>query len=135
MNEKALNLNRDRDDIDLEFRGRSPNYGRKDVQFRSFPTNSTWSSNFSTAIDTTSDHESRVLLKLRSAFRKIWNFAFRRDDSQSIDDVVPYYRWLPILSGVTIPFSILLQIPGCTERWSVPHLPPFLNNVVVLFIV
>ncbi|KAF8581278.1 voltage-gated potassium channel [Ramaria rubella] len=35
------------------------------------------------------------------------------------DEFIPNYRWLPILSGVTIPFAILLQIPGLTERWYV----------------
>ncbi|GJJ10621.1 hypothetical protein Clacol_004848 [Clathrus columnatus] len=103
---------------DIEFRGRSPNFGKKDVQFRSFPTNSTWSSNISNF--STSPPEEPWF---RSSLRRIWNFIFHRDDSQSIDEVVPYYRWLPILSGVTIPFSILLQIPGCTERWFVPLLP------------
>lgn len=109
---------------DLEIRGRSPNYGKKDVQFRSFPTNSTWSSNVSQAVSTFSRREEESWL--RSLPRKLWNFLFHRDDSQSIDDVVPFYRWLPILSGVTIPFSILLQIPGCTERWFVCLLPSFL---------
>ena len=31
----------------------------------------------------------------------------------------PSYRRVPILSGGLIPFSILLQIPGLTEHWSV----------------
>lgn len=29
------------------------------------------------------------------------------------------YRWLPIFSGIVIPFSILLEIPGLTEHWYI----------------
>ncbi|KAG8800137.1 hypothetical protein FRC19_000212 [Serendipita sp. 401] len=29
----------------------------------------------------------------------------------------PKYRYLPILSGVIVPFSILLEVPGLTEHW------------------
>ncbi|KZV76571.1 hypothetical protein PENSPDRAFT_747462 [Peniophora sp. CONT] len=32
---------------------------------------------------------------------------------------VPTYRYLPFVSGALIPFSILLEIPGITERWYV----------------
>ncbi|KAH9917328.1 uncharacterized protein B0H18DRAFT_1123673 [Fomitopsis serialis] len=32
---------------------------------------------------------------------------------------VPYYRYSPIISGVIIPFSILLEIPGLTEHWYI----------------
>ena len=32
---------------------------------------------------------------------------------------VPYYRYSPIISGVVIPFSILLEIPGLTEHWYI----------------
>ncbi|KAF8324297.1 uncharacterized protein EI90DRAFT_3129999 [Cantharellus anzutake] len=31
----------------------------------------------------------------------------------------PKYRWLPIISGLLVPFSILLEIPGLTEHWYV----------------
>jgi hypothetical protein len=31
----------------------------------------------------------------------------------------PHYRLTPILSGVLIPFSILLEIPGVTENWYI----------------
>lgn len=34
-------------------------------------------------------------------------------------DTKPNYRYTPILSGVVIPFSILLGIPGLTEHWYV----------------
>lgn len=29
------------------------------------------------------------------------------------------FRWTPLLAGVLIPFSILLEIPGTTEKWYV----------------
>ncbi|VDB92444.1 unnamed protein product [Peniophora sp. CBMAI 1063] len=32
---------------------------------------------------------------------------------------IPTYRYLPFVSGALIPFSILLEIPGITERWYV----------------
>jgi potassium channel subfamily K len=32
---------------------------------------------------------------------------------------IPHYRLAPILSGVVIPFSILLEIPGLTEHWYI----------------
>ena len=32
---------------------------------------------------------------------------------------VPYYRYSPIISGVVIPFSILLELPGLTEHWDI----------------
>lgn len=36
-----------------------------------------------------------------------------------IESFVPHYRYLPIISGVVIPFSILLEIPGLTEEWYI----------------
>jgi hypothetical protein len=32
---------------------------------------------------------------------------------------LPRYRFTPLIAGVLIPFSILLEIPGTTERWYV----------------
>jgi potassium channel subfamily K len=32
-----------------------------------------------------------------------------------------HFRYAPLLAGVLIPFSILLEIPGVTERWCVRH--------------
>ncbi|KDQ06151.1 hypothetical protein BOTBODRAFT_39792 [Botryobasidium botryosum FD-172 SS1] len=34
-------------------------------------------------------------------------------------EYIPNYRTLPIVSGVVIPFSILLGIPGLTEHWYI----------------
>ncbi|KAI0747018.1 hypothetical protein C8Q80DRAFT_1220221 [Daedaleopsis nitida] len=41
------------------------------------------------------------------------------DQLADIDTFVPNYRWTPILSGIVIPFSILLEIPGLTVRWYI----------------
>ncbi|KAI0336716.1 hypothetical protein GY45DRAFT_1315333 [Cubamyces sp. BRFM 1775] len=41
------------------------------------------------------------------------------DDSNDVDKLAPNYRWTPILSGIVIPFSILLEIPGLTEDWYI----------------
>lgn len=42
-----------------------------------------------------------------------------REQSAEYDILVPNYRWTPIMSGIIIPFSILLEIPGLTERWYI----------------
>lgn len=51
------------------------------------------------------------------AFVRIRKFLFQPgpEDSQ----IVPHYRHLPILSGVVVPFSTLLEIPGLTEHWYI----------------
>ncbi|EMD34661.1 hypothetical protein CERSUDRAFT_116841 [Gelatoporia subvermispora B] len=56
-----------------------------------------------------STRTSRWLSKIRS-------YIFAQDDP---DHFVPNYRWTPIVSGVVIPFAILLEIPGLTERWYI----------------
>jgi potassium channel subfamily K len=45
------------------------------------------------------------------------------------DYIPPKYRWIPILSGLLQPFSILLEIPGLTEHWYVRTI----NNVPVAY--
>lgn len=45
------------------------------------------------------------------------------------DWIPPKYRWTPILSGVLVPFSILLEIPGLTEHWYVKTI----DNVPVVY--
>ncbi|GBE87357.1 hypothetical protein SCP_1100320 [Sparassis crispa] len=47
--------------------------------------------------------------------------------SSELEHFVPNYRWSPIISGVLIPFAILLEIPGLTERWYIQTL----NNKTV----
>ncbi|KAJ7636869.1 hypothetical protein FB45DRAFT_907554 [Roridomyces roridus] len=39
--------------------------------------------------------------------------------NEELDNYTARYRWTPILSGIVIPFSILLEIPGLTEHWYV----------------
>jgi potassium channel subfamily K, other eukaryote len=38
---------------------------------------------------------------------------------EEVEDYIPNYRLIPILSGLIIPFSILLEIPGLTEHWYI----------------
>lgn len=38
---------------------------------------------------------------------------------ENLDSFIPNYRYTPIFSGVIIPFSILLEIPGLTEHWYI----------------
>jgi len=40
-------------------------------------------------------------------------------DEEEIQAYIPHYRVLPILSGIIIPFCILLDIPGLTEDWYI----------------
>ncbi|KAH8101114.1 hypothetical protein BXZ70DRAFT_1064214 [Cristinia sonorae] len=52
-----------------------------------------------------------------SIFTRVKRFVFPSEDD--LERFVPNYRWAPILSGVVIPFSILLEIPGLTEVWYI----------------
>jgi potassium channel subfamily K, other eukaryote len=96
-------------DLEFEYPRRSPNHGRKDTRFRSFPSISTWSTRSSSSV---TKHFS-----FRRVVQKLWAFILQNDGRHNEEDFIPNYRWLPILSGVTIPFAILLQIPGLTEHW------------------
>lgn len=40
-------------------------------------------------------------------------------DEEEIQTYIPHYRILPILSGIAIPFCILLEIPGLTAKWYI----------------
>ncbi|KZS97352.1 voltage-gated potassium channel [Sistotremastrum niveocremeum HHB9708] len=35
-------------------------------------------------------------------------------------EFIPNYRWTPIISGIAVPFAILLEIPGLTDHWYQP---------------
>jgi potassium channel subfamily K len=35
------------------------------------------------------------------------------------DELVPHYRMTPVISGIIVPFSLLLEIPGLTEHWYI----------------
>ncbi|KAI0074973.1 voltage-gated potassium channel [Panus rudis PR-1116 ss-1] len=54
-----------------------------------------------------------------SLLSRVKSFLFPKEDPDSLDRFVPHYRWTPIISGIVIPFSILLEIPGLTERWYI----------------
>ncbi|KAJ7590585.1 hypothetical protein C8J56DRAFT_537402 [Mycena floridula] len=41
------------------------------------------------------------------------------DTDEDIIETVPNYRYTPILAGMGIPLSILLDIPGLTEHWYI----------------
>ncbi|KAK7059765.1 tandem pore domain k+ channel [Favolaschia claudopus] len=50
---------------------------------------------------------------------KIRNFLSTETSERDLDSYIPNYRYTPILSGIIIPFSILLEIPGLTENWYI----------------
>ncbi|KAG8742490.1 hypothetical protein FRC10_001386 [Ceratobasidium sp. 414] len=54
-----------------------------------------------------------------SAWRRIKDYLWGQEDEESRGEYIPNYRWTPILSGVIIPFAILLEIPGLTEHWYI----------------
>ncbi|KAF8522657.1 hypothetical protein JB92DRAFT_3094201 [Gautieria morchelliformis] len=99
-------------DVEFEYPRLSPNHGRKDTRFRTFPSISTWS--------TRSSFTAIKRFSFRRFVQKSWAFVLQNDGHHGHnEEFIPNYRWLPILSGVTIPFAILLQIPGLTEHWYV----------------
>ncbi|KAJ7474538.1 hypothetical protein B0H11DRAFT_2035816 [Mycena galericulata] len=58
---------------------------------------------------------------------KLKDYLNPKTTEKDIESYVPNYRYTPILSGIVIPFSILLEIPGLTEHWYVRTE----NNVIV----
>lgn len=54
-----------------------------------------------------------------SWFSRTKAFLFGSSDEDEDDGFIPNYRLLPIFSGVVIPFSILLEIPGLTDKWYI----------------
>ena len=97
---------------DVEYPRVSPNHGRKDTRFMSFPSISAWS-----ARSSRSSFNITKNISCCNAMQRLWAFILQNDGRHTEDEFIPNYRWLPILSGITIPFIILLQIPGLTERW------------------
>ncbi len=48
------------------------------------------------------------------------SYIFPSDENEAtLEQFIPNYRLTPIISGVVIPFSILLEIPGLTEHWYI----------------
>jgi potassium channel subfamily K len=70
-------------------------------------------SSFSTLITGT------VPSRVSSSWTKLRVFINTKTSLEDLESFVPRYRYLPILSGVIIPFSILLEVPGLTEDWYI----------------
>jgi potassium channel subfamily K, other eukaryote len=63
-----------------------------------------------------------------SLYERCKSYVFPKEESKaSLERFVPNYRWTPIISGVVVPFSILLEIPGLTEHW---YIRTEANNIV-----
>ncbi|CAK5272536.1 unnamed protein product [Mycena citricolor] len=54
-----------------------------------------------------------------SWWTKLKDLILPKTTTQDLDSYIPTYRYTPIISGIIIPFSILLEIPGLTERWYI----------------
>ncbi|KAL0957982.1 hypothetical protein HGRIS_000159 [Hohenbuehelia grisea] len=54
-----------------------------------------------------------------SWFLQVKEFLNPAQPHQDLDSYIPHYRYTPILSGVVIPFAMLLEIPGLTEHWYI----------------
>ncbi|KAG6857041.1 hypothetical protein H0H87_010395 [Tephrocybe sp. NHM501043] len=54
-----------------------------------------------------------------SWWTRVKNVLDPHTSSEDLEAYIPHYRYLPIISGVIIPFSILLEIPGLTEDWYI----------------
>ncbi|KAL4264001.1 two pore domain potassium channel family protein [Pleurotus pulmonarius] len=52
-------------------------------------------------------------------YTRLWTFLRPSPAQPDLNDYLPNYRYTPILSGVVIPFAILLEIPGLTEHWYI----------------
>ncbi|KZT52621.1 hypothetical protein CALCODRAFT_486969 [Calocera cornea HHB12733] len=48
---------------------------------------------------------------------KVWLAVFPPETADKA--FIPNYRYTPILSGIVVPFAILLEIPGLTEHWYI----------------
>ncbi|KAI8986686.1 hypothetical protein BD414DRAFT_486759 [Trametes punicea] len=71
-------------------------------------------------VNHSSDSSDDLTLSGNSLLSRIKSYAWPNDQkSNDIDNITPNYRLTPIISGIVIPFSILLEIPGLTERWYI----------------
>ncbi|EJD43365.1 voltage-gated potassium channel [Auricularia subglabra TFB-10046 SS5] len=71
----------------------------------------------SAALHKTWAGDSSVFPPGRHWWTSVKDFIFQNGPEEG--EIVPHYRYLPILSGIVVPFSTLLEIPGLTERWYV----------------
>ncbi|KEP48325.1 ion channel protein [Rhizoctonia solani 123E] len=67
-------------------------------------------------VPTASDKEWK---KPPAIWTRIKDYLWGQEDEESRREYTPNFRWTPILSGVIIPFAILLEIPGLTEHWYI----------------
>jgi hypothetical protein len=85
-----------------------------------YPTNPTIPRRFrrlSSATVLTSFSNPLTLVKPPSWLHKFKVFIF--PPKEDINSFIPNYRITPIISGIVIPFSILLELPGVTEHWYI----------------
>lgn len=89
-------------------------YERRSTRFsRSFTT-------FSTLLASSGSRPRRGLNWPPTWYVRFQNF-LNPDPAKDLglDYYIPNFRYTPILSGIIIPFSILLEIPGLTDRWYI----------------
>ncbi|KAF8597619.1 hypothetical protein BDV93DRAFT_367439 [Ceratobasidium sp. AG-I] len=55
----------------------------------------------------------------RTRWHRVKDYLWGQEADESRGEYIPNYRWTPILSGIIIPFAILLEIPGLTEHWYI----------------
>ncbi|EGO03438.1 hypothetical protein SERLA73DRAFT_45542, partial [Serpula lacrymans var. lacrymans S7.3] len=63
-------------------------------------------------------HVSHISRRTPSWWSRFTNSVFPPSDDD-IESYIPHYRYTPIISGIIIPFAILLEIPGLTEKWYI----------------
>ncbi|THH10632.1 hypothetical protein EW145_g1213 [Phellinidium pouzarii] len=74
----------------------------------------------SSTVETTAPLQPNSYARFRRKFVAMKNFLLQTDDDDNFNsEYVPNHRMLPIISGIVIPFSILLEIPGLTEHWYI----------------
>lgn len=52
-------------------------------------------------------------------YTRVKAFLSTKTSKEDLEAYVPNFRYTPILSGIVIPFSILLEIPGLTGHWYI----------------
>jgi hypothetical protein len=107
LNEENIGLNEEEAD-DVEADVTEDPLGLNSRRFRRF-------SSVQTAV--TSFSKSLTLMDQPTWFQKAKYFVF--PPKEDIESFTPNYRYIPIISGLLVPFSILLEIPGLTQHWYV----------------
>lgn len=74
---------------------------------------------FGTDVKNLSEYRA-INAKKQPWYTRVKNYVFPPDESDdALEKFVPNYRWTPIISGVVVPFALLLEIPGLTEHWYI----------------